>query len=1006
MTGPIPASLGGLSNLRFLSLSQNRLTGPVPAWLGRLSNLQYLILAENELTGTITPELGSLYNLQWLYLSDNQLTGTIPPRLRWLFNLERLILWGNELTGTIPTELGNLGNLQVLSLGGNELTGTIPTELGNLGNLQELYLHGNELSGTIPPHLDSLYNLQVLSLGGNELTGTVPTYLGGFYNLQELYLWGNELTGTIPTELGSLYNLRDLYLSGNKLTGTVPSQLGNLGNLQELVLWGNELTGTIPPHLGSLSNLQVLSLSGNELTGTIPPHLGSLSNLQELYLRGNQLDGCVPQGLRDVADNDFDDLGLPFCDLLLSSLTLSPGLITPPFDPYHTDYTAAVEVSRVTAAPANDHNAAFQFIDQNRGEITDADGSLDGLQVDLGAGVTTIRIRVISPDGLGSRTYTIQVSPCATRGAVTNAAHNRRLVSDCDALLAARDVLAGSATLNWSATLPIADWDGVTLGGSPLRITRLILRDSQLTGTIPPELDRLANLGILALGGNQLSGPIPPELSGLANLQELWLNDNQLIGPIPSQLASLTNLKRLSLYDNQLTGTIPPELGSLYNLRDLSLSGNKLTGPIPTGLGSLASLEELFLSGNQLTGCIPAGIAGVANNDLNQLGLPFCTGVRVAPTISAVTPGMRSLTVAWAAPGGASGPAITAYDLRYIESAAGDKADPNWTVVEDVWTTGSGALNHQVTGLTHGTQYDLQVRSANADGDGPWSASLTATPSNRGGLRSFSPASVSPGGVVVVEVAVPAGYGSSGQVVETLPPRFTYVSGSLSDSRVQITGRVITFTLAGEGRFTYTATAPGAGGSYVFSGVLRNSQGEQVPVGGAFRIVVEAAPPGVSASRSFSPASVAPGGEVVVTINAASYGVGGAVTETLPEGFTYVSSSLPDSQVSVTGQQVSFTLQGDTSFTYTVTAPSVEGSYAFSGTLGDDKGNDHDVGADATLTVSSRDPLVAQYDTNKDGMIDKPEVIAAFRAYVADPSDKTEMIAIFRQYVADTAGSQ
>ena len=45
-------------------------------------------------------------------------------------------------------------------------------------------------------------------------------------------------------------------------------------------------------------------------------------------------------------------------------------------------------------------------------------------------------------------------------------------------------------------------------------------------------------------------------------------------------------------------------------------------------------------------------------------------------------------------------------------------------------------------------------------------------------------------------------------------------------------------------------------------------------------------------------------------------------------------------------------------------------------------------------------------DTNNDGMIDKPEVIAAFRAYVADPSDKTEMIAIFRQYVADSAGSQ
>ena len=44
-------------------------------------------------------------------------------------------------------------------------------------------------------------------------------------------------------------------------------------------------------------------------------------------------------------------------------------------------------------------------------------------------------------------------------------------------------------------------------------------------------------------------------------------------------------------------------------------------------------------------------------------------------------------------------------------------------------------------------------------------------------------------------------------------------------------------------------------------------------------------------------------------------------------------------------------------------------------------------------------------DTNNDGMTDKTEVIAAFRAYVADPSDKTGMIAIFRQYVADAARS-
>ena len=80
-----------------------------------------------------------------------------------------------------------------------------------------------------------------------------------------------------------------------------------------------------------------------------------------------------------------------------------------------------------------------------------------------------------------------------------------------------------------------------------------------------------------------------------------------------------------------------------------------------------------------------------------------------------------------------------------------------------------------------------------------------------------------------------------------------------------------------------------------------------------------------SANRSIPPASVAPGGEVVVTITASNYGQAGGVTETLPSGFTYVSSSLDTERVTVTGQEVRFTLFGETSFTYTVTASSTVG---------------------------------------------------------------------------------
>ncbi|WP_420622836.1 cadherin-like beta sandwich domain-containing protein [Candidatus Poriferisodalis sp.] len=120
-------------------------------------------------------------------------------------------------------------------------------------------------------------------------------------------------------------------------------------------------------------------------------------------------------------------------------------------------------------------------------------------------------------------------------------------------------------------------------------------------------------------------------------------------------------------------------------------------------------------------------------------------------TIDSVTAGDGSLTVAWTAPSSTAA-AITAYDLRHIESSA-DKDDGNWTVVEDVWTSGSGSLEHTVTGLTNGVSYDVQVREVFADGDGAWSASARAAPASTGPEVAIG---LSPSGTVEpgTEVAV------------------------------------------------------------------------------------------------------------------------------------------------------------------------------------------------------------------------------------------------------------
>ena len=104
-----------------------------------------------------------------------------------------------------------------------------------------------------------------------------------------------------------------------------------------------------------------------------------------------------------------------------------------------------------------------------------------------------------------------------------------------------------------------------------------------------------------------------------------------------------------------------------------------------------------------------------------------------APTIDSVTSGDTTLTVAWSAPAGETG--ITAYDVRHIETSADETMDSNWTEVDNAWT--SGTLEYAITGLTNGTEYDVQVRAVDEDDvDGAWSATTSATPADHGDTRA------------------------------------------------------------------------------------------------------------------------------------------------------------------------------------------------------------------------------------------------------------------------------
>ena len=245
----------------------------------------------------------------------------------------------------------------------------------------------------------------------------------------------------------------------------------------------------------------------------------------------------------------------------------------------------------------------------------------------------------------------VDLAVCKEGVVVSEPAAHSGLVGDCEALLLSRDRLSDTLKLRWNAETPLAEWEGVTLGGEPLRVHEVKLEKmngvlpaelgqlsalrhleirgvgskesryigARLSGGIPAELGNLQKLEVLDLSGNFLTGFIPMELSKLASLETLWLTDNFLSGSIPAELGMLTSLRSLSLGRNNLHGGIPAELGSLSQLQELHLWSNQLTGSIPPEAGDLSQLERLDLSENRLGGEIPAEMGNLSQ--LSELWL-------------------------------------------------------------------------------------------------------------------------------------------------------------------------------------------------------------------------------------------------------------------------------------------------------------------------------------------------------------------------------------------------
>ncbi|KAG5186862.1 hypothetical protein JKP88DRAFT_308558 [Tribonema minus] len=136
--GPYYLSRAGKGD-EFLNLCGCDFEGPLPESLGRLSQLQELRLSGNRLSGGLPTSWGSLTKLQELHVSSNELDGSIPAPLASVVALDPVHAYPNRMASLVALDLSN-----------NKLEGVVPEQLGALLSLNLLRLEGNRLLTPLP----------------------------------------------------------------------------------------------------------------------------------------------------------------------------------------------------------------------------------------------------------------------------------------------------------------------------------------------------------------------------------------------------------------------------------------------------------------------------------------------------------------------------------------------------------------------------------------------------------------------------------------------------------------------------------------------------------------------------------------------------------------------------------------------------------------------------------------------------------------------------------------
>lgn len=544
----------------------------IPTSIGSLKKLEYLRIKSCITNGNadiaIPDNLYNATNLHYLELTSfSSSSGTsfigasIVSDIAKLTKLDTLILTGNKIFA-IPAEIASLTSLVMFEMKNNWPPITLPNAICSLTTLKRLDMTNANITGTIPDNIGNLTNLEYLDLSSNKFTvgtATIPTSICNLTKLKTLNLNSTQLTGSIPTNIGNLTALITLNLSNNKMTGAVTSP---------------GLSGEIPSSIGSLTNLTSLQLKNNSFSGTLPGEIGNLDKLT---------------GQFDVSDNALTGIGLGVGQLKNAFLIFSKNKLsslTETTFPNATNLNFSDNEFTAESFPASINAPKLTNITLSNNKLTH-----------LPAGV--LSIATITGMTIGGNPFDATAMASDNLSALTNLTTLN--FTNCTTITAIPSCMKTAApsliTLNLDGCRVAAIPDDANLFTT---LKTLSMQNNEMS-SLPANIKKMPALENINLTGNKFTD-FPMELvdlssANLNSLKSITLTNNQITGAIPAELSRLANLNILMLAGNKLTGTIPYAIFdkevafATFNVMSNQLTGFDFTTSDPNFAEKMAKIK-------------------------------------------------------------------------------------------------------------------------------------------------------------------------------------------------------------------------------------------------------------------------------------------------------------------------------------------------------------------------------------------------------------------------------